>query len=289
MASKGITARWTVKLKFYEKSEALWKKRHTYRNDKVKEWEAISNKREANWRTMVKFRPEGDPQRVAAYGDWQAILPNIRHWRGLREQASNNLKQRRLEVDRAERVLARHGKKTIDVDAFRTVCPWISRSQAVAICAGLGAAFERYNINTPRRAAMAVAQMAHESAGFRTRQEYASGAAYEGRRDLGNTSPGDGVKFKGRGRIMITGKANYKTVTREFGRDFLKSPHLLATSPLSELASCWWWEANGCNGFADRNDFLGLTQRINGGFNGLEDRRQYYARAVKVANKLVPR
>ena len=177
---------------------------------------------------------------------------------------------------------------TIDPEALRHVCPNLDAEQAAEIADGLGEAFMRFEINTPRRAAMAVAQWAHESDHFRTATEYASGDAYEGRRDLGNTQPGDGRRFKGRGRIQVTGRANNERVAEGLGLDCVNRPDLLAASPHSELASGFWWAANGCNELCDRDDFLALTKRINGGTRGLEDRRRLYARALAVAPKLVP-
>jgi putative chitinase len=177
---------------------------------------------------------------------------------------------------------------TISADALRHVCPNLSQADATRIAAGLGEAFHRYGITTERRAAMAVAQWAHESDRFKTSQEYASGSAYEGRRDLGNTQRGDGVRFKGRGRIMITGRANYAAMAKALGLDLIGHPELLTKSPHSELASGQWWSDHGCNAFCDRDDFVGLTRRINGGTNGLADRQALYARAREVARDLVP-
>ena len=178
---------------------------------------------------------------------------------------------------------------TISPQALRHVCPNLSAPDATRIAAGLGQAFARYGITTERRAAMAVAQWAHESAGFRTSQEYASGAAYEGRKDLGNTQRGDGVRFKGRGRIMITGRANYAAMAKALGLDLIHHPELLARSPHSEVASGQWWKDHGCNDLCDSDDFVGLTRRINGGLNGLSDRQLLYQRARQVAHDLMPR
>lgn len=178
---------------------------------------------------------------------------------------------------------------TLDPAAVKHVCPWLTDAEAIRIAKGLGAGFHKYRINTPVRAAMAVAQFAHESAGFRATTEFASGAAYEGRRDLGNIHPGDGVKYKGRGRIMITGRSNYEAVSKAFKTDFINHPTKLAQSPYAEMVSCWWWYTHGCSGYADRGDFLGLTRRINGGTNGYESRVQFYARAKQVAKRLVPK
>lgn len=171
---------------------------------------------------------------------------------------------------------------TISPAALRHVCPNLSPADAARIAAGLGEAFTRYGITTERRAAMAVAQWAHESANFRTSREYASGAAYEGRKDLGNTRRGDGVRFKGRGRIMITGRANYAAMGKALGLDLTAHPELLERSPYSELVSGQWWKDHGCNELCDSGDFVGLTRRINGGLNGLADRQLLYGRARQV-------
>lgn len=173
--------------------------------------------------------------------------------------------------------------------SLRYVCPNLSRKDAKRIAAGLGPAFARFGIVTHRRAAAAVAQMAHESDRFRTSTEYADGRAYEGRRDLGNVRPGDGPRYRGRGRIMITGRANYAAVSKAFGQDFVADPERLARSPFSELASCWWWDTHDCNPLADSRDFVGLTRRINGGTNGLADRQALHRRARRVARWLVPK
>ena len=173
--------------------------------------------------------------------------------------------------------------------ALRHVCPNLSKAEAERIAGGLGEAFHRYGIDSERRATMAVAQWAHESDRFRASEEYASGAAYEGRRDLGNVRAGDGSRFKGRGRIMITGRANYAAVAKALDLDCVNRPEILAQCPHSELASGHWWDAHGCNAFCDRNDFEGLTRRINGGLNGYQDRCRLLARAREVASGLVPR
>ena len=153
---------------------------------------------------------------------------------------------------------------------------------------------KRYGITTPIRAAMFVAQCAHESAGFSTSTEFASGAEYEGRRDLGNVKPGDGVRFKGRGRIQITGRGNYLHVSKAFGRNFIAHPDRLALSPWSEIASAWWWANHGLNAICDAHAnteerLVACTRRINGGTHGLDSRRAYLKRAMLVRLALVPR
>jgi putative chitinase len=170
----------------------------------------------------------------------------------------------------------------------------ISSTRARAIADALGPAFHDHQITTTKRAAAAVAQMAHESAGFSTTTEFASGAEYEGRRDLGNVHAGDGRRFKGRGFIMLTGRANYAAAGRALRPHgdpdyFLKHPDAVATPAWAAKVSAWWWEAHGCNQLADRGDFLGLTRRINGGTNGLASRQTYWRRAKPLARFLVPK
>lgn len=177
---------------------------------------------------------------------------------------------------------------SISADALRHVCPNLTGAAAAQIAKGLGEAFARYDINTPTRCAMALAQWAHECDHFRTSEEYASGAAYEGRKDLGNTHPGDGKRFKGRGRIQITGRTNYVAMAQALGIDCVTKPELLSLSPYSELASGQWWKDHGCNGFCDTDDFVGLTRRIHGGTNGLAERQRLFHLAKAVASDLVP-
>lgn len=180
-------------------------------------------------------------------------------------------------------------KYTIGPRSLRFVCPWLPKRRAVELAAALGDAFHRHHITTLARAAAAIAQMAHESDGFRTAVEYASGAEYEGRRDLGNVRPGDGKRFKGRGFIQITGRANYSAISHALKHDFVLHPGDLEHDSWAAMASASWWEAHGCNQLADRGDFIGLTRRINGGTNGLGSRRAYYRRARVVARFLTPR
>jgi putative chitinase len=141
---------------------------------------------------------------------------------------------------------------------------------------------ELRSINTPLRRAHFLAQLGHESASLVYREEIASGAAYEGRTDLGNTVKGDGVKFKGRGLIQLTGRANYVAYGNSIGRDLTVDGNwnLVATDPaLAVDAAGWFWETKGLNAIADSDDVEKVTKRVNGGQNGLADRKAYLARA----------
>lgn len=137
-------------------------------------------------------------------------------------------------------------------------------------------AMEKYEINTPRRQAAFLAQLAHESGSFRYVEEIASGEAYEGRKDLGNTEPGDGKRFKGRGLIQITGRNNYKDVSEELNYDFISKPEDLELPGPATFSAAWFWWSRHLNRLADIDAFEKITRRINGGINGLEDRLKHY-------------
>ena len=120
------------------------------------------------------------------------------------------------------------------------------------------------------------------SDGYCTTVEYASGQAYEGRADLGNTQPGDGVRYKGRGLIQLTGRANYKQYGDLLQLDLVGDPDLASQPATSLVIACEYWQQHKLNDLADQNDIETITRRINGGLNGLADRRTYLARAKAV-------
>jgi len=174
----------------------------------------------------------------------------------------------------------------LDAALMRQIAPANSGARGGAqttIINGVGvvlqAALDQYQINTALRAAHFLAQTCHESDGFVTTVEYASGAAYEGRADLGNTQPGDGVRYKGRGLIQLTGRANYGAYGKILGLDLVGQPDLAADPPTSLVVACEYWKQKGLNAFADQDDIETITRRINGGLNGIDDRRDRLARA----------
>lgn len=118
-----------------------------------------------------------------------------------------------------------------------------------------------------------LAQLVHESDGLRAMEEYASGAAYEGREDLGNTQPGDGKRFKGRGPIQLTGRANYRALGRKIGIDLERHPEIAAIPSIGLRTALEYWNSRALNALADRDDVVAVTTKINGGTNGLADRR----------------
>ncbi len=165
---------------------------------------------------------------------------------------------------------------TLTASRYNDYCGDFTRAAAQAQC------------TTVNRMAMWCAQIGHESVGLRYMEEIASGAAYEGRRDLGNTQPGDGRRFKGRGPIQLTGRHNYG----KFGQwahsvgligdpaHFQRNPTEVATSRWGFLAAAWYWTVARpkLNAQADAGDIVGATKSINGGTNGLADRTNRWNR-----------
>lgn len=127
-----------------------------------------------------------------------------------------------------------------------------------------------------------LAQLGHESDGYKAMEEYASGAAYEGRANLGNTQKGDGVRYKGRGPIQITGRSNYRTYGRKIGINIEKYPELASNPCIGMRLALEYWKAKDLNALADKDDILTITKRINGGTNGLDDRKRRLALAKEL-------
>lgn len=170
----------------------------------------------------------------------------------------------------------------ISVDQLRRIMPNLSQADAQRYLPYLNSAMNQAGITTPARRAAFLAQLGHESGGLRYMEEIASGAAYEGRRDLGNTQPGDGRRYKGRGPIQLTGRANYREAGRALGIDLENHPERAADPDVAFRIATWYWQSRGLNGLADQGNFREITRRINGGYNGLADREQYWARARQV-------
>jgi putative chitinase len=133
----------------------------------------------------------------------------------------------------------------------------------------------KYDISTPLRQAHFLAQIIHESGSFHYVEEIDAGDYLEYRTDLGNTEPGDGPRYKGRGLIQITGRSNYAACGEALGVDLLNQPSRLAENDLACLCAGWFWEKNRINEFADQDNVERVTQIINGGFNGFEERKEF--------------
>jgi putative chitinase len=165
-----------------------------------------------------------------------------------------------------------------------SIVPTLHDPKLSLYVAALNSTMLEFGINTPAQQAMFLAQIAHESMGFFYTKELASGAAYENREDLGNTQPGDGILFKGRGLIQITGRANYVALMMALNIDCVVHPEILEAPDLATRSAGWFWSSRNLNSIAALNTsdaFITVTKRINGGINGLADRQQYWAKAKK--------
>ena len=176
----------------------------------------------------------------------------------------------------------------MNVDTLLAAMPGLSRAKAEAYLGPMEAALQEFAITSELRARMWLAQVGHESLSLKYFEEIASGAAYEGRRDLGNTQPGDGKRFKGRGPIQLTGRANYTTAGAALQLPLVQDPPMAADPKYAFRISAWWWEAHGLNPISDKADVTAATRRINGGTNGLADRQSRYERARALGKAVVP-
>ena len=170
----------------------------------------------------------------------------------------------------------------VSVDQLVAIMPNLSRSRAQQLLPYLNQAMAEGGINTPRRQAAFLAQLAHESVGLTHFEEIASGAAYEGRADLGNTQPGDGVRYKGRGPIQLTGRSNYRAAGAALGLDLEGNPRRAADVDVGFRVAVWFWNSRNLSASADAGNFDYITYRINGGYNGKASRDTYHARAKQV-------
>jgi len=145
----------------------------------------------------------------------------------------------------------------------------------------LYAAMVHYGITTKARQAAFLAQVGHESGRLRYVSEIwgptPAQARYEGRADLGNTQSGDGFRYRGRGLLQITGRANYRSLSRRLGVDFEANPELLADFKWAAMSAGDYWDSRKLNAIADAGDFERLTRKINGGLNGYADRLKLWA------------
>lgn len=169
----------------------------------------------------------------------------------------------------------------------------ISAAQLRAIMPGAGSrialfikplndAMEEFGITTPARQKSFLSQIAHESLQLHFTAEIASGIRYEGRKDLGNVHPGDGMRYKGRGLIQITGRDNYIGCMLALDIDCVEHPELLETPENAARSAGWFWKTHGLNELADAGDQREVTRRVNGGYNGLAERLAFFKMAERV-------
>lgn len=165
------------------------------------------------------------------------------------------------------------GKDTLKALFIKLGCPKKDVAEALAINANIQMRAKGIFDNELRFAHF-IAQCGHESGGFVYMEEIASGAAYEGRKDLGNVVAGDGKRYKGRGPIQLTGRANYRRIGLRIGLNLENNPTLVADPSIGMWCALEYWDENKLNKYADADDTESLTRRINGGYNGLADRKE---------------
>lgn len=172
-----------------------------------------------------------------------------------------------------------------------------SRARLRELTPALREAMQRFGIDRNlRRAAAFIAQVGHESGQFRWMEEIWGPTAQQRRYEppsplakrLGNTQRGDGMRYKGRGPIQLTGRANYRAYGTLLGLDLEDAPEQAATPAVGLAIAGLYWQRNGLNELADANDFIAITRRINGGTNGLEERRRFYDLALRVLAEVYP-
>lgn len=173
----------------------------------------------------------------------------------------------------------------------------VSADRYAALAPAVADCLRRCGATTVERIAMWCAQIGHESGGLRWMEEIADGSAYEGRSDLGNTAPGDGRRFKGRGPIQVTGRHNYAALSQWAYAEglvstptwFVDNPEQLAGDRYGFLGVTWYWTVARpkLNAYADARDLEAATRAINGGLHGLADRRSRYDRALALGDRLL--
>jgi putative chitinase len=181
---------------------------------------------------------------------------------------------------------------------LKSIVPSINPDRLQGVTDLLNQYMPNYQIATRERICGFIANLAHESGSFKYTREIASGAAYEGRADLGNTQPGDGIKFRGRGWIQITGRGMYRLCTEAlFGDErLLDHPEILEELPNACKSACWFWaKVKKLNALCDLPDswiherkgvkytrFEWVCFLINGGTNGMAERKVFYERAKAI-------
>jgi putative chitinase len=191
---------------------------------------------------------------------------------------------------------------TITVDILKALAPGSKKSNyknLFGLSLWMNNWFPKFEIDTKGELCHILAQLAHESDSFNAMEEYASGRAYEGRIDLGNSKKGDGIKFKGRGPIQVTGRVNYSLMGVRAGAPmkFIYNPELLATPEWGIWSACIFWTDRGLLDISNMPDTAEIwskklnknlspleyiTWRVNGGFNGLDLRKLFYERSKSI-------
>jgi predicted chitinase len=178
----------------------------------------------------------------------------------------------------------------ITAENLKQIMPNLTPQKRALYLPFLNRVMEEYGISNPFRCAHFLAQLAHESGELRYMEEIWGPTPAQNRYEppsllaekLGNTERGDGKRFKGRGPIQITGRRNYELYGQQLGVDLVSNPALAATPQIGFSIAGLYWRSNGLNQLADIDDIVSITKRINGGVNGLAERRAYCKRAKAV-------
>ena len=187
----------------------------------------------------------------------------------------------------------------LTTEQLQAIMPLLPAAKRATLFPFLTAAVNEFGIDQPARTAAFLAQLAHESAQFRFMEEIWGPTAAQRRYeppgklagDLGNTDTGDGRRFKGRGPIQITGRANYRRFGDLLGLDLVSAPEQAALPDVAFRIAGLYWSKKGLNELADRvtaEAFREITRRINGGFNGLAERERFYETAKAVLSVVGP-
>ncbi|MGK7880146.1 MAG: glycoside hydrolase family 19 protein [Crocosphaera sp.] len=219
------------------------------------------------------------------YGVWY-IWPN--HWNLPWEEQSGQVREKQIREKQDQELKTYPAFYT--KENLKKIMPYASSSDIATYVDPLNQTLDRFKINTAKRAAAFIAQVAHESGSLRYKEEIASGAAYEGRRDLGNTRPGDGRRYKGRGLIQLTGRHNYRKCGQALGLPLETNPQMVVKDPYTNaVVAGWYWNSRNINAAADAGDFRKVTRLINGGYTHYQDRVKFWERAKKyISSQPVP-
>ena len=182
------------------------------------------------------------------------------------------------------------GIELIKIEQLNQLMPAAPSATLASVIEPLNNTCAEFSINTPQRIAAFLSQLAHESGELRWMNEIWGPTEAQHRYEppsklaarLGNTQPGDGKRYRGRGPIQLTGRANYKIAGAALALPLEDNPDLVATPAVGIRVAGWFWNSKDLNTLADQNNYLGITRRINGGTNGLADRTKYWERAKTI-------
>lgn len=212
-----------------------------------------------------------------------------KHFKGTKEQieAFEYLQENTLPyvLEEFEKLYRKQPEVKLLITKKQLASIWGSNENSIsdAVINDLNSCLNLFKINTQSRMRHFISQISHESGAGKWMKELASGDAYEGRRDIGNTQPGDGKKYKGAGFIQLTGRANYASFSK-----YMNDPKIMNGVDYVALnypatSGGFWWYNNNMNALCDKNPSVEeVTRKVNGGYRGLEDRKKYYNRCLSV-------